>query len=75
MHNNNTFNNLDLSECGSDIFLENTNFRTENFYCQLAGSLQHELSISAGKTEVFFNDGVSRIDIVIALEESNENSR
>ena len=75
MHNT-TFNTLDTtSDYGSDIFVDTDKFRIERFSCKLHGSWQSDLSISAGKTEVFFNDGVSKIDMVIAFEESSENSR
>ena len=75
MHNN-TFNTLDTSsDYGSDIFVDTDNFRVERFSCQLNGSWQNDMSVSSGKTEVYFNDGVSKIDMVIAFEESTENSR
>jgi hypothetical protein len=32
-------------------------------------------SLDSGKTEVYFNDGVSKIDMIIAFDESHENSR
>ena len=70
-----TYNNLELSECGSDIFRDFGNFQTERFSLQLNGTWQSDLTISSGKTDVYFNDGVSKIDMVIAYEESHENSR
>jgi hypothetical protein len=74
MHN--TYNTIDTaSDFGSDIFVDTGKFRVERFSCQLNGSWQRDMSVSSGKTEVYFNDGVTKIDMIIAFEESNENSR
>lgn len=71
----NTYNNIELSECGSDIFVDSGNFRTKRIFVQLNGSWQTDQTSCTGKTDVYFDDGVSKIDIVVAFEEGNDNSR
>jgi hypothetical protein len=44
-------------------------------WLQLNGTWQSDLSVSSGKTDVYFDDGVSKIDMVLAFEETQENSR
>ncbi len=50
-----------------------------SFFCSVSDKKVFNLfwrqSLDSGKTEVYFNDGVSKIDMIIAFEESHENSR
>ena len=70
-----SYNNIEHSECGSEIFTDSGDFRTERFPLQLNGTWESDFPFASGKSDVFFNDGVSKIDIILAFEDGHENSR